>query len=230
MSNENQNVDLRFIQQIRAGNEQAKEELVEKYMPMVRHIARKQHSNILDFDDLVQEGLIGLLGAIRQYRPDRYQIKFSSFAYLCIQRKVFNAMKYFIGNKQKLLNQSVSLHATIHNDDTRTRIDCIPAESVWANPATLIENRILDEQIRHVLRQHLSILEYTVTVLLAYGYTARDIHREFGLSPKRVDNARTRVKSKLKRLLVSFGSLDHPNIPLKRQRRDDLALQLSLGT
>lgn len=230
MSSANQQVDLHLIGEIRSGNEQAKETLIAKYTQMVRHIVRKHNSSVLDFDDLVQEGLIGLLGAIGEYRPDRFDVKFSSFAYLCIQRKVSNAVKQCVGNKHKALNQALSLHAYVNGEETRMRMDCIPTEETRTDPALLIENRMLDDRIRGLLRDHLSMLEYVVTILLAEGYTARDIEREFGLSPKRVDNARTRVKAKLRRLIHVFGTLDHPSIPKTRRRRHDLALRLQLGS
>lgn len=230
MSHANQKMDLQLIAAVRRGDEAAKEALILKYMQMVRHIVRKHHAPVLDFDDLVQEGLIGLLGAIAEYQPERFDVKFSSFAYLCIQRKVSNAIKQGLGNKHKALNQAVSLHAFINGEETRTRLDCIPTDDVRDDPAAIIEMRLVDERIRVLLREHLSMLEYVVAVLLVEGYSARDIEREFGLSPKRVDNARTRVKAKLRRLLHAFGSLDHPNIPKARRRRHDLALRLQLGS
>ena len=230
MSSANQQVDLHLIAEIRRGNEEAKEALILKYMQMVRHIVRKHNMNVMDFDDLVQEGLIGLLGAINEYRPEQFDVKFSSFAYLCIERKVSNAVKQFVSNKHRVLNHAVSLHAYVNNEETRTRLDCIASEDTWSDPVLFIENRLLDDRIRALLREHLSMLEYVVTMLLAEGYTAREIEREFGLSPKRVDNARTRVKAKLRRLLHAFGSLDHPGIPKARRKRQDLALQLQLGS
>ena len=229
MSNANQQVDLHLIAEIRRGNEEAKEALILKYMHMVRHIVRKHNMNVMDFDDLVQEGLIGLLGAINSTGPSS-SMWFSSFAYLCIQRKVSNAVKQFVSNKHRVLNHAVSLHAVVNNEETRTRLDCIASEDTWSDPVLFIENRLLDDRIRALLREHLSMLEYVVTMLLAEGYTAREIEREFGLSPKRVDNARTRVKAKLRRLLHAFGSLDHPGIPKARRKRQDLALQLQLGS
>lgn len=230
MSSANQQVDLHLISEIRQGSDHAKEVLIAKYTQMVRHIVRKHSSTVLDFDDLVQEGMIGLLGAIAEYRPDKFDVKFSSFAYLCIQRKISNAVKQVISNKHKALNHAVSLHAYVNSEETRTRMDCIASEEDGTDPALLIENRILDERIRALLREHLSMLEYVVTILLSEGYSARDIEREFGLSPKRVDNARTRVKAKLRRLLHAFGTLDHPSVLKTRRRRHDLALRLQLGS
>lgn len=230
MSDANQQLDLRLIAEIRAGSAEAKEALVMKYTQMVRHIVRKHATNVMDFEDLVQEGLIGLLGAIAEYRPEEFDVKFSSFAYLCIQRKVSNAIKQSLGNKHRALNQAVSLHAYVNGEETRTRLDFLSCEEPWCDPVLLIENRVVDDRIRSLLREHLSMLEFFVTMRLAEGYTAREIEREFGLSPKRVDNARTRVKAKLRRLLQAFGTLEHPGIPKAHRKRQDLALQLQLGS
>ncbi|MGB4251208.1 MAG: sigma-70 family RNA polymerase sigma factor, partial [Limnochordia bacterium] len=93
MQRDNQAVDLELIRRVRAGEEGARESLVLKYIPMVKYIIRNYYSSFLDFEDLVQEGLIGLLSAIEEYKPERYDVKFSSFAYLCIIRRVYNVIK-----------------------------------------------------------------------------------------------------------------------------------------
>ena len=71
MQRDNQAVDLELIRRVRAGEEGA-ESLVLKYIPMVKYIIRNYYSSFLDFEDLVQEGLIGLLSAIEEYKPERY--------------------------------------------------------------------------------------------------------------------------------------------------------------
>ncbi|MGB4266081.1 MAG: sigma-70 family RNA polymerase sigma factor, partial [Limnochordia bacterium] len=90
----NQQWDYSLITRIRLGDEEAKETLVLKYIPMVKHIVRNYYASFLDFDDLLQEGIIGLLHAIDEYRPDLYDVKFSSFAYICIIRKIYNVIKH----------------------------------------------------------------------------------------------------------------------------------------
>src|SRR5690625_3879933 len=103
----NQALDLALAPRVRGGDAAAREELVKKYIPMVKHIVRNHYASFLDFDDLTQEGLIGLLGAIDEYRPDKFDVKFSSFAYICIIRKVYNAIKQTNGNKHRALNEAV---------------------------------------------------------------------------------------------------------------------------
>ena len=95
MSPDNQERDLEFITRIkRSEDPAAKEDLVRKYLPMVKHIVRK---NIIstpgEYEDLLQEGVIGLLKAINKYNHELYSIKFSTFAYICILRKIYNARR-----------------------------------------------------------------------------------------------------------------------------------------
>ena len=70
MDGSNQAVDLELIKRVRAGDGGARETLVRKYIPMVKYIIRNYYSSFLDFEDLMQEGLIGLLSAIDEYRPE----------------------------------------------------------------------------------------------------------------------------------------------------------------
>jgi RNA polymerase sporulation-specific sigma factor len=202
----NQKQDLELIRRIRLGDTTASETMVKKYMPMVRHIVNRYYTKNSDFEDLIQEGLIGLLGAINEYKPHAFDVKFSSFAYLCIYRKISNALKQLHGNKQRLLTQAYSLYQYINSDENLTLMDCLQDD--WSNPAEEIIEELYSAEIEKYLQKHLSFLEYTVTQLLSKGYTAREIYRDFGVDPKRVDNARTRVKSKLKRVIAQYGDLD----------------------
>jgi len=78
-------------------------------------------------------------------------------------------------------------------------------------------------------RLYLSVLEYVVTVLLRQGYTTSEISCAMGLNLKAVDNARTRVKAKLRRILRKYGSLTHPEIPRKMRKREDLYLKVKVS-
>jgi len=226
----NQEADLSLIQQIRAGNRRAQEALIQKYVPMVKYIVRKHHGGFLEFDDLVQEGLIGLFSAICEYRPDRFDVKFSSFAYLCIQRKVYNAIKQASGNKHRLLNQAVSLHSYINSEETRTVLDCLADDNAVNDPTFVAEDRLLTEQLKLALRETLSLLELRVAFLLLDGYSIQEMEREFGLTPKQVDNARTRIKKKLLHCIERYGSLEHPKLVGAGQHRRLKRTCLSTGS
>lgn len=229
MQRDNQAVDLELIRRVRAGEEGARESLVLKYIPMVKYIIRNYYSSFLDFEDLVQEGLIGLLSAIEEYKPECYDVKFSSFAYLCIIRRVYNVIKQSTGNKHRLLNEAASLQTPVGSDDGRTMLDFVAAPLNQFDPEKVLEEKYVDEVIGQVLRNHLSLLEYAVISRLLKGYSAREIEEEIGVGLKVIDNARTRVRAKLRRLLEEYGSLLSPQVPTDVRRREDLYLQLPLG-
>jgi RNA polymerase sporulation-specific sigma factor len=227
--NQNQEHDLALLEQIRLGDTHGKEEMILKYLPMVKHIARRHYAPFLEFEDLMQEGFIGLLSAIDEYNSD-YDIKFSSFAYICIIRKVYNVIKQCNGNKHKALNKALSFQAAVAGNDTRTILDLIPDDNASSDPVHIIETQTTNQDIDELLNAHLSLLEYSVVHLLLQGYACTEIERALGVKAKVVDNARTRVKMKLRRLLQMYGSLLSPHIPTKVRHRTDLYLDLKLGS
>ncbi len=226
MGNSNQNIDLGLIQRIRADDEEARDILVVKYVPMVKYIIRNYYSSFLDFEDLLQEGLIGLLSAIEEYRPDEYDVKFSTFAYICIIRRVYNVIKHTSGNKHRLLNEATSLQAPVGADENRTIMDFVADGANQVDPEMILEERLVNEIIGQVLKNHLSLLEYAVITRFLQGYTAGEIEQEMGVGLKVIDNARTRVKTKLRRLIDEHGSLLSPHVPTDVRRRKDLYLDI----
>src|SRR5690606_16399356 len=154
-----------------------------------------------EFEDLMQEGMIGLINAVNEYDHTRYNIKFSSFAYICIIRKIYNVIKRINGNKHRALNDAVSLFSYINLDETRMVMDIIENDDQKYNPEEVIETRFIDERIDQLLRDHLSVLEYTVIRKLLEGYSYHEIQEEYGIAPKVIDNARTRVRLKLQRIV-----------------------------
>lgn len=225
----NQLRDLKLINRIRSGDAAAKEELIRKYFPLVKHIVKRHYAPFLEFEDLMQEGVIGLLGAVSEYRPDQFDMKFSSFSYMCVIRKVYNAIKQSNGNKHRALNQAVSLHSFVNADESRTMMDLIADETGKDDPLERVETACINERIDRILRKHLSILEYSVIVLVIEGYSYAEIERLIGVKPKVIDNARTRVKAKLKRIVDQYGSLHSPHIPLNVRHRRDLYRKLPVS-
>ena len=222
----NHQIDLDLLERIRCGDNQAKEDLVRKYQPMVSYILKQQHTSREDFDDFFQEGAIGLLKAITEYNPNQYQIKFSTFAYICIIRRVFNTIKST--QRKRYLPQGIlSLNNVIGDDDSRTFLDAL---ADWeAEPFTRVEANWIGKRLDAVLQAYLSPVEYQVIKLLLNGYHSNEIREELGLSLKVIDNARTRVKLKLKKVLLRYGSLLNPQLPLKTRKRKDLTIQLEVS-
>lgn len=224
MAEKNQKRDLELIGRIRQGDAGAREELVQKYVPLVKHIVRNHYASFFEFEDLLQEGLIGLLNAIEEYKPEK-KVKFSSFAYICIIRKIYNVIKQTNGNKHKALNDAVSIHAFTNSEETRTLLDYVVCEA-FADPEEVIEEKLVKQKLDAVLEDHLSILEYTVITLILRGYSSAEIEAAIGVNGKTVDNARTRVRLKLRRILAEHGSLLSPKVPAKIRRRKDLYLHI----
>lgn len=217
-------VELELIKRGKQNDPEAKEELIRRYMPLIRYIVRKHYASFMDTDDLIQEGIIGFLAAIEEYNPQRYQAKFSSFAYLCILRKIYNVIKLTSGNKHKLLNNAISLYSYVNQEETRMVMDLVEGKEV--DPQWIAEERFAEEKINQVLHNHLSMLEYAVVNLIRAGYSSSEIEITLGVEAKVVDNARTRVKVKVKRILDEHGSLLSPQVPQKVRKRKDLYLPL----
>jgi RNA polymerase sporulation-specific sigma factor len=222
----NQSVDLELIRRIRANEDEAREDLVTKYVPMVKYIIRNYYSSFLDYEDLLQEGLIGLLNAIEEYKPEEYDVKFSTFAYICIIRRIYNVIKHTSGNKHRLLNEATSLQTPVGLDEKRMIIDFVEDRTHQVDPEEILEERLINDIIGQVLKNHLSLLEYAVITRLLQGYTASEIEEEMGIGLKVIDNARTRVKTKLRRLIDEYGSLLSPQVPTNVRKRKDLYLNV----
>ncbi|MCK9221126.1 MAG: sigma-70 family RNA polymerase sigma factor [Limnochordia bacterium] len=218
----NQTVDLELVEKVQQGDKQAAEDLVTKYTGLVRHIVTRYHTPFHDWEDLCQEGFIGLLSAAKRYRPEAFQVKFSSFAYLCIRRKIYSVLKASNNNKHKLLNKALSLSDYANDDQSRTLGDLVAFDE--QGPEQVVIERSTTERLRELLSIHLSALECTVTMLVLDGYTYSEISMVLDLDLKTVDNARTRSWIKLRRLIDNYGSLLSPKIPTQVRKREDLSI------
>lgn len=196
----NQDIDLNLLYRIRNGDKRAFDELVVKYNPMIRRILKKFYFGYEETEDLIQEGMIGLIGAVREYDETRFQVKFSSFAYMCILRKLCNVIKG-MNNKKNLHWQFLSLKSL--------RDFLIDYQS---DPMDRLENVAMDDQLFFVLKKHLSVLEFRVILFMLNGYSLNEIAVKMGIQVKSVDNARTRAKLKIKNMVLKYGSLFNPQL------------------
>ncbi len=220
--------DLSLLTQIRETNDQnAREELVRKYLPMVRYIVKNHYSNRIDFDDCFQEGAISLLKAISEYDSVNYPIKFSTFAYICILRRIYNLLKQAYSKKAVFFSQTLSINASFGENDQRTLLNSIPGRIDESFEE--IENDALMERLNLVLEAYLSPIEYQVMQMFLTGYRLSEIEEKLQLSFKAIDNARTRARAKLKKVIHQYGSLTNPQIPMKPRRRKDLNLKLEVS-
>ena len=178
----------------------AQDYLLNKYKNFVRAKARSYFLIGADREDLVQEGMIGLYKAIRDYNSEK-QSSFRAFAELCITRQIITAIKTATRQKHKPLNSYVSLNKPIYDEESdRTLIDVIIGNKVL-NPEESIIDR---EDLAHIeakIGEMLSDLEWKVLSLYLKGKSYQEIAQQLGRRVKSIDNALQRVKSKLETYL-----------------------------
>jgi len=179
------------------GDPAAYDQLVRRYYGFVRLKASSYFLAGGDSDDLIQEGLVGLYKAIRDFRPDR-ESSFRNFAELCITRQIITAVKTATRNKHAPLNQYVSFSSTPASatDGEPTLDEVIPGSPVH-DPVNQV---ISSEELRSLvdcLATRLSELESRVLSLYLDGHSYEGIGRRLGCDTKTVDNALQRVKRKV---------------------------------
>lgn len=176
----------------------ALEYLLNKYKNFVRAKARSYFLIGADREDLVQEGMIGLYKAVRDFRVDK-QASFRAFAELCVTRQIITAIKTATRQKHKPLNSYVSLNKPIYDEESdRTLIDVIIGAKVF-NPEEIIIDQEDLSAIESKIREMLSDLEWKVLSLYLKGKSYQEIAQRLGRQVKSIDNALQRVKSKLEK-------------------------------
>ena len=182
------------------GDTLAVEYLLGKYKNFVRSKARSYFLIGADHEDIVQEGMIGLFKAIRDYQPERLS-SFRAFAELCITRQIITAIKTATRQKHVPLNSYVSLNKPIYDEESdRTLMDVI-VEGHAQNPEELIIGRENLLSIRDRADQVLSSLEQEVLNAYLDGKSYQEIADKLGRHVKSIDNALQRVKRKLEKSL-----------------------------
>jgi RNA polymerase sporulation-specific sigma factor len=190
--------DAFLIALAKQGNADAYHRLVRRYYGFVRLKASSYFLAGGDADDLIQEGLVGLYKAIRDYRSDR-ESSFRNFAELCITRQIITAVKTATRNKHTPLNQYVSFASTPSGDsgeNDSTLDEMLPGSSVH-DPVNQV---ISSEELRALvacLSTALSDLESRVLALYLDGHSYEEVGRRLGCDCKTVDNALQRVKRKV---------------------------------
>ncbi|SCC37591.1 RNA polymerase, sigma 30 subunit, SigH [[Bacillus] enclensis] len=192
--------DEEIIEAVHQGNSEALDFLIKKYRNFVRAKARSYFLIGADKEDIVQEGMIGLYKAIRDYKEDKLT-SFKAFAELCITRQIITAIKTATRQKHIPLNSYVSLDKPIYDDESdRTLLDVISGTKVM-NPEELIINREEFDNMEDKMAQLLSDLERKVLALYLDGQSYQEISEELNRHVKSIDNALQRVKRKLERYL-----------------------------
>ena len=178
----------------------ALEYLLNKYQNFVRTKARSYFLIGADHEDIVQEGMIGLYKAIRDYKAERLS-SFRAFAELCVTRQIITAIKTATRQKHIPLNSYISLNKPIYEEDSdRTLLDVITEEGM-SNPEEMIIDREDLSLIEGKIGQMLSDLEKEVLVRYMEGKSYVEIADEMHRHVKSIDNALQRIKRKLLKYL-----------------------------
>lgn len=193
-----------LVEFARNGDSAALEYLINKYKNFVRAKARSYFLIGADHEDIVQEGMIGLYKAVRDFKGDKLA-SFKAFAELCITRQIITAIKTATRQKHIPLNSYVSLDKPLYDEESeRTLLDVLCGTRV-TNPEDLLINQEEFENIEVKIGELLSELERQVLTLYLDGRTYQEISVDLNRHVKSIDNALQRVKRKLERYVEIKG-------------------------
>lgn len=182
------------------------EYIIEKYKNFVKAKSRTYFLIGADREDIIQEGMIGLYKAIRDYSPEAGS-SFKSFADLCITRQIITAIKTATRQKHRPLNSYISLNKPAYDEDNeKDLIDSI-IEKQHFDPEEIMINRERIVLIEKELSKNLS--KYETDVLKGYlgGKTYQEIAVKLGKTEKSIDNALQRIKKKIEKFIVSIDDV-----------------------
>lgn len=189
--------DEQLILKLRAGDKAIMDYIMEKYKNLVRKEANAMYLLGGETDDLIQEGMIGLFKAVQDFEAEQ-KASFASFAVLCVRRQIYSAIAASKRKKHSPLNFYVSLYET--NEEKEALIETVGA-SEENNPEALFVGREYVELVKNRLEESLSDLENRVLYLHLLGTDYKTIAKLLDKSPKTVDNALQRIKSKTEKIL-----------------------------
>ena len=182
------------------GDNDALEYIIHKYKNFVKSKARSYFLIGADREDIIQEGMIGLYKAIRDFNPNKLS-SFRAFAELCVTRQIITAIKTATRQKHIPLNSYVSLNKPLYNEDSeRTLLDILSGVKI-SDPEELIISQEEFEDIEDKMGEILSKLEWQVLMAYLGGKSYQEIAKELKRHVKSIDNALQRVKRKLEKYL-----------------------------
>ena len=185
--------DEELINQIRNNDPQALNEIIERYKSLIEIRVSNYFINGAEKDDLMQEGRIGLFKAIMNYDAEK-DASFNTFANLCIERQLINAVKNSNRQKHMPLNNYVSLNGS-DDDSSSENIDTVLNNSVEDPLDTITKEEYMNE-INDTLDKNLSDFEKNVLDLLLKGYKYEEIAQKLDSNSKAIDNAIQRIRKK----------------------------------
>ncbi len=201
--NDKQESDEILIDRLRDGESSIMDYIMDKYKYLVRSKAKSMYILGADTEDLIQEGMIGLFKAVRDYDCGR-DASFFTFAELCISRQMYTAVQAAQRQKHLPLNSYISLSGEGHDTDTAGGDpEELLSTGQGSDPESLFLDKERMEYLEAQIEKELSAFEKQVLDLYLTGMSYSEIARVLGRDEKSTDNALQRVKTKIRKILKS---------------------------
>ncbi|MBO1264805.1 RNA polymerase sporulation sigma factor SigH [Proteiniclasticum sp. SCR006] len=197
--------DEEIVRLAQNGDKSASEFITAKYLPYVRNKSRAYFLVGGEVEDIMQEGLIGLYEAIKDFSDGR-QASFKTFMDICVTRQIMTALKAASRQKHIPLNTYVSLNKPVYVEDTNKSYQDMLVTSKTDDPESLYIDGEKTEEISKEIRNSLSDFEYRVLRLYLQGVSYLKIANVLNKEEKAIDNAIQRIRKKLSRNLESASS------------------------
>lgn len=192
--------DEQLVTEAQQGNSDALEIIMSRYKKLVYAKSKPYFLAGADDDDIIQEGLIGLYKAVKDFDEERFPI-FRVFAGICITRHIITAVKAASRKKHQPLNSYVSLDKNTYDDDSDTKLMDVIAFGGIQDPEAILIDRENVDGMEYKINKVLSKLETEVLVYHLEGMSYSEIAGKIGRDIKAVDNAVQRIKKKLENAL-----------------------------
>ena len=179
------------------GDADAEDTLVRRHYRLVRSCARPFFLAGWDSEDLIQEGMLGLIKAIREYDP-RKEAAFRTFAEICVRRRLLSVLRDSVRDKRRASTQSVSLNSPGFDSNSSAFVPMVQRD-----PEEFLLDREHTAALLSGVRKQLSEFEAVILGYYLDGLSCREIAGAVGKSPKSVDNAVQRIRRKVARRILS---------------------------
>lgn len=189
--------DEELISRFKNGESEILDYLMEKYKNMVRKKARTMFLIGGENDDLIQEGMIGLFKAVRDYQPDR-DAAFQTFASICVDRQIYNAIQSSNRQKHQPLNSYISLNEQDGENEEHL------GDNWGENPESIIIDQENVQDLEQEITATLSPMENQVLEYYLAGNGYGEIAQIMGKTPKSIDNALQRIRIKIREQLEQY--------------------------
>lgn len=198
--------DLKLIYAAKGGDNESLDVIFDEFRSYIRILSNKYYLVGADKDDLIQEGMIGLFKAIRDFKPEE-NVLFRTFATVCIQRQIKTALKLATRKKHIPLNSSLSLQSFKFDDESDKELIEYFEDLSKVNPEEIYISNETYSQLNKLLYDSLSKLELNILLLYNQNLSYKEISQITDKSVKSIDNAIQRIKKKVEVIKKQYMSL-----------------------